>query len=323
MDKNEFKVLLGQQPKAISLDDLTTEDIHRLRITVGHTPFETFFMPSDHKKLYVVFSAVGRDRRPYPIFQRVTWYESFEGMFLWVDDPTRDNTKIAPAYYFGTKDINYIELICDMIDKFIEIYHISYKDLTFISSSNGGFAALWCSRKMHGSTCLAYNPQLDIPLHYQRVRRKFETALNVSFEDESMRERFYLDDISEEKDSRICIYSNIKSPSDKVQMDAFFDKAGIKYKFGLQKVNNIWFIITSIDAVDTHLAQPAPYISRLLEQLMSDEWGGMVVSQQKCEIVDALLKGMKEYYALLKSNTALKNQLEALQSQEGEEKSSS
>ena len=315
MNKDEFKALLIQSPKEIALDDLTTDDIHRLRITVRATAFETFFMPSGHKKLYVIFSAVGRDRRPYPIFQRVTWYESFDGMFLWIDDPTRHETNIAPTYYFGTKDSNYLELICEMIHKFLDIYGLSCKDLVFISSSNGGFAALWCSRKLHGSTCLAFNPQLNVPLHYRKVRNKFEHALSVSFDDESLRERFYIDNIDKESESKICIYSNVKSPSDKIQMDAFFQKNGIEYKYGLQKVNNIWVIIANIDAVDTHLAQPTPYVSRIMERLMSDEWGGMEISPQKIEIINALLEGMKDYYLALKNNKKLQNQIELLNKQ--------
>lgn len=312
MNKDEFKDLLVQSPREIVLDDLTTKDIHRLRISVKGTAFETFFMPSEYKKLYVIFSAVGRDQRPYPIFQRVTWYEFFDGMFLWIDDPTRNETNIAPTYYFGSKNVNYLDLICDIINKFLGIYGISYNNLVFISSSNGGFAALWCSRKLQGSTCLAYNPQINIPLYYQKVRKKFETALNVSFDDKSLDKRLYLYDISEERKSKICIYSNIRSPSDKIQMDYLFDKFGIPYKLGIQKINNIWIIIANVDAVDPHLAQPLQYMTHILEELMRDEWDGMKITSKKIEIINAFISDMKDYYKIMKKNKELESKIESI-----------
>lgn len=312
MNKEEFKLLLEQNSKKVQLENLTRDDIHRLSIKVGDAEFESFFMPSEYKKLYVIFSAVGKDGRAYPLFQRVTWYDHFNGMFLWIDDPTRNATKIAPTYYFGTKDNNYLNLICDIIKKFIDIYGITSKNVTFISSSNGGFAALWCSKKIKGSTCLAYNPQLNVPVYYQKMRNKFENALNVSFDDESLHERFYLDNIEKEKDSKICIFSNLKGASDKIQIDTFFSRIGKKYIYGLQKVDNIWFIIADIEAENNHLAQPSPYISRIFEQLMSDEWGGMEISNQKIEIVNAFLGCMKEYYAAMKNNKELKDRIESM-----------
>ena len=312
MNKEEFKVLLGQQPEKIKLNDITTNNIHRLCILVDETEFETFFMPSEHKKLYVVFSAIGRDKRPYPIFHRVTWYNFFDGIFLWIDDPTRNQTQIAPTYYFGTKDNNYLDYVSNIIDKFLELYNLTYNNLTFISSSNGGFAALWCAQKMHGSTCLAFNPQINIPLYYQTIGKKFEEKLNISFSDEMLHDRLYLYGIDKEEKSKICIFSNIKCGSDKAQMDDFFKNIGISYKIGLQRINNIWLIIADIDADNTHLAQPSPYISRAFEQLMSDEWGGMTISNKKIEIVNALLGCMKEYYSAMKNIKTLKNEIEIL-----------
>lgn len=311
MKKEEFKVLLGEHPKKIKLDNLTTNNIHRLCILVDKIEFETFFMPSEHKKLYVIFSSIGRDKREYPIFHRVTWYNFFDGMFLWIDDPTRNQTQIAPTYYFGTKENNYLDYVSNIIDKFLELYNLTYNDLTFISSSNGGFAALWCAQKMHGATCLAFNPQLNIPLYYQTVK-KFEEKLNISFEDETLYNRLYLYGIDKEEKSKICIFSNIRSESDKLQMDEFFKNIGISYKIGLQKVNNIWLIIANIDADNTHLAQPSPYISRMFEQIMSEEWGGMEISNKKIEIVNALLGCMREYYSAVKEIKNLKNEIDLL-----------
>ena len=315
MNKEEFKFLLEHNPKKVQLENLTCDDIHRLSIKVGDTEFESFFMPSEYKKLYVIFSAVGIDNRPYPIFQRVTWYNNFNGMFLCIDDPTRYETGIAPTYYFGNRDVNYLDKLCSIVDKFIKLYDITYNNVTFISSSNGGFAALWCAKCIHGATCLAYNPQLNVPLFYQRDQKrlkKFEDVLNISFYDENLHERFYLDNIEKENKSKICIYSNIKSNIDKMQMDYFFNKIGKKYHYGLQKIGNIWIIIANIDSENSHLAQPSPYISRIFEQLMSDEWGGMEISNQKREIVNAFLGCMKEYYAAMKNNKELKDKIESM-----------
>ncbi len=316
MNKEEFKLLLEQNSKKVQLENLTCDDIHRLSIKVGNTEFESFFMPSEYKKLYVIFSAVGIDNRPYPIFQRVTWYNNFNGMFLWIDDPTRYETGIAPTYYFGNRDVNYLDKLCSIVDKFIKLYDITYNNVTFISSSNGGFAALWCAKCIHGTTCLAYNPQLNIPLFYQRDQKrlkKFEDVLNISFDDENLHERFYLDNIEKENKSKICIYSNIKSNLDKMQMDYFFNKIGKKYHYGLQKIGNIWIIIANIDGNDAHLVQPLSYISYIFEKIMSDEWDGMSITREKIEIVNAFLESMKDYYGSLKQNKILKNKIEMLE----------
>ncbi|WP_165066666.1 hypothetical protein [Desulfovibrio sp. ZJ200] len=304
MNNTELKVLLSASPKKLSLANLSKEDTYRLSISVKNTSFEVFFIPSQYRKLYVSLSAIGVCNRPYPIFHRVSWYNTFDGMFLCIDDPTRHETGIAPTYFFGQKQTNYLDLLCDIINKFLEIYNISYNDLTIISSSNGGFAALWCTRKFPGSTCLAFNPQFDIPLYLQNIRRdvrkKFESALSINFDDSSLANRFYLYDILKEEKSKICIYSNIQSPSDKIQIDSLFRMNNKKYCLGLQKINNIWFIIVELDGVDKHLVLPLPYIVRIIEQLMHEEWGGMEISHKKIEIIDAFIHSMRDYYALQK-----------------------
>ena len=98
-----------------------------------------------------------------------------------------------------------------------------------------------------------------------------------------------------------------------MQMDYFFDKIGRKYNYGLQKIENIWIIIASIDSYDTHLAQPLAYTSYIFEKMMSDEWGGMNITSEKIEIVNAFLESMKDYYRSLKQNNILKNKIEVLE----------
>ncbi len=298
MNKEELKELMECDPKYVELKNLTRDDIYRLSIGGFCTRFEAFFLPSNFKKLYVCLSSVGVDRRSYPIFHRVTWSNFFDGSFLFLDDPTRNETQIAPTYFFGNRDTNYLDYVCDIIKKFLNLYDLTNNELCFISSSNGGFASLYCTKKFPYSTCIVFNPQLDIPLFFGK-NDKFEKAMNIKFNMVNTYDRINVYDIIEEKKSKVCIYSNLKCESDKIQMEYFFNSIGHKIKYGLNKINNIWFIIANIDSNNPHLVQPNQYMTKVIEMFMDKN---MEITDDKCLVIDAFLNYMRDIYRIESKN---------------------
>lgn len=302
MDKIQLKNMMSSSPNEISINELTTNHIGRLRIKILNTKFELFFIPSKFKRLYISLSAIGKDGRDYPIFNRGSWSRAFEGMFLCIDDPTRYETKIAPTYFFGTKNVNYIDLLCTIITKFKEIYNLNNNNLCFISSSNGGFVAIKCSEVFNGCNCISLCPQLDIPLYY-KGNNKFEKKFDINFNDNEFKERLNIyNTITKNNNSNIIIFSNIKSHIDKIQIDSFFNYINKKYSNGLQQINNnTYFFIASIDAVDPHLSQPNLYHVRLLEDLILNSGNNKI----KYTICNTIEYDLQQYHTLNKEYLTL------------------
>lgn len=231
------------------------------------TTVKSFFVHDDDKRIFVFLSAVGTQRDCYPIFHRVSWHDKFKGIKLYFDDPTRFEINFAPCFYFGNKNNNYLSLMKEIIDKLQTKYGISNSDITFISSSNGGFGIIYLAEQFPGSSCISLCPQLDVKLYLgESSFEKFKemTGIGKGDIDKGTYERLNLYRIgdsttttSDNNRSKYIIYSNVACLSDKAQIESFCQSINYKYKLGLNKVNdNLYLLIVSMHNIDPHAVQP-------------------------------------------------------------------
>ena len=289
-NKDTLKELLSSEPKVLNLPELSRQHFGRLRIIESHVPFECALIVPDNplpKKLYVFLTAIGIAGKDYPIFHRASWGGWFQGISLCIDDPTRNLNKIAPTFYFGTKHENYLLLIKNIILKIKEIYNLNNSDITFISSSNGGFASISIANSLDYFNCIAFCPQFSVKDYFSNLGL-FEETFDIKFE--NYESRLTLFDFVKNKKSKFFIYTNIACDSDRRQLDIFSQKINFKYTLGLQSVtDNIMLLVANINSKIPHLAQPDVFSCLYFECLLNDK---LVTKKDKfaCRSIIELMK---------------------------------
>ncbi|SFP33802.1 hypothetical protein SAMN02910344_01134 [Ruminobacter amylophilus] len=258
-----FKTLLKESSNIIHCNNVDYID----NIKIGNNDFifdetilKSFFIYNNTTKLYVFLSAVGIQRDIYPLFHRISWHDRFDGMKIFFDDPTRDIIKFSPSFYFGNPEKNCLSYIKNIIEKLKEHYNLNNEDITFISSSNGGFGCIYLSNELHGAKCIALCPQLDVKLFLDESRFNIFKEKTEIFNNDALpdiKDRLNLYRISKNNSTKFVIFSNIACNSDKKQMDAFCEYINYSYKLGLNKLSeNFYLIIVSMDNIDPHNVQP-------------------------------------------------------------------
>lgn len=285
-----------------------TDDNYVDNIKIGNNDFvfkettiKSFFVYDDYKKIFVFLTAVGTLRNNYPIFHRISWHDKFKGIKLYFDDPTRAEINFAPCFYFGNKKNNYLSLIKEIIQKIQVKYGVSNSDITFISSSNGGFAGIYLADQFLGSSCISFCPQLDVELFVGESNfKKFKemTGIGAGDIDSEISQRLNLYRVATKpRTSSVChsskyiIYSNIACLSDKNQIDYLCKSINFKYEMGLNKVNdNFYLIIVSMHNIDPHTVQPdVDFCSYLSKYFWSDS------DDRKAEFVKYFINMMSSY----------------------------
>lgn len=250
-----YKQLLDRTPNIISQDNIDFKDgLNDIFFT--ETVISSFFLGSQTKKIYIFFSAIGVSGKKYPIFNRISWSNSFDGIKIYFDDPTRNEINFAPCFYFGKKDKNYLEYFIYIIKCIQKKYDIKNENLHFISSSNGGFASLYLCNKFRDSKCIVFCPQFDIILYLKKKIHILNKKLSIDLNDDEFQDRRQVYNIINNSDSKFIIYSNIACESDKEQIEAFCKKNDLQYKCGLQKIKNFYLILAEINSNSPHLVQP-------------------------------------------------------------------
>lgn len=261
---SNYKELLSQSFNAIHLDNQKDDCICDLQIgnndfIFRDTVLKSFYIHNAFDKLYVFLSAVGKQRDRYPIFHRVSWHDKFEGIKIFFDDPTRNELKFSPVFYFGKMSSNYLDYIKIVVEKLKLHFKLSNDRITFISSSNGGFGGIYLSNEFVGSNCIALCPQLDVKLFFDEYKFKiFKDKTEISNENSiEVHNRLNLWRIINNKYTKFIIYSNIACSKDRQQIDSFCKNIHYEYSLGINKINNnFYLILTSFDNIDPHNVQP-------------------------------------------------------------------
>lgn len=130
---------------------------------------------------------------------------------------------LETAWYYGDKDVFGIGELLGAVDAVRRAQGVEKRDVFFLGSSSGGYAALFLCDLMKGSSCLAMNPQLAPPnwwSHYMLAN-----ALGL---DPAAPDPFGRNDISrigKNRESRFLISCSPKSKEDfDMQVKPLFDE---------------------------------------------------------------------------------------------------
>ena len=291
---NSYKDAFNQEPSCI--DGLNFEYLNDglNDFVMANRTIHSYFRRRDSHELIIFLSAVGLKGKPYPIFHRVSWENHFDGNILCFDDPTRNEIDFAPCFYFGDAQHNLLEQINAIVCKIAQNLNIKNKDIFIISSSNGGFAAMYLANKILDSTCIALCPQFDVDLFFDG-NKLFYSKLNINRDD--YLHRLNLFDVIDNDRSKFIIYSNIMCPSDKIQIDSFCSSHGISYKIGLNIIkSNFFLIISKINAVHPHTAQK----DRLLINDFIDVYLQLLKSYYEQELCNQITNKVNQYLSNIK-----------------------
>ena len=240
--------VLTRPARDITLDELDATCAGRLRIAVGTTWFESCLIPSNTKKLYVFLSsAAGKVKDFYPIFHRISWVDKFDGVRLYLDDPTRNERDFGGGtFYFGYKEHNYCDYVAEIVRRVQANHGIKMADTIFISSSNGGFAALYLANVLQGSKCIVSNPQIDVTGRYERFGLTAQ-ELNEVYD------RMCVTNILKNTKSQFFIYFNLIAGDDYFHYNKLMSAAKKAMEIGAYNLTrNITMLITKIPTENPH-----------------------------------------------------------------------
>ncbi len=295
MDKLEIKRRLQQSPIEIGIEDITYNTSGRLLIAgnIDGIRYDSFFLKSIdcEKRLFVFLSAVGVYRDESTTFHRVMWASKFNGHALYIDDPMRKITKFAPCFYIGSKEFDCTKEIADIVTRFKSIYDIDDKNITFISSSNGGFASIKVSQFFKNCTVIALNPQISVPQYFKN-KTDAESKLGFNFSDVVMSGRTEAKCEIDSKRNKILICSNLACDSDQDQMNLLsswynFEKGpGIKF---IHECCDCFLFKIASDETVPHLIQPD---ENMVSLILNCEYFNLpkLAKKHLFEVVDSMMK---------------------------------
>ncbi|NHF74019.1 hypothetical protein [Paracoccus xiamenensis] len=128
------------------------------------------------KTLYISFhGAIDRAKRATPIFMPVMPMTGEPANQLMIADPGMEGTgNFTLAWYAGYEGFPAQEVLLDLIKR--AIAYLDIEHVVFMGSSGGGFASLFYSWHIPGSTCLAVSPQTDIRRYYSGHGGRYTAA---------------------------------------------------------------------------------------------------------------------------------------------------
>lgn len=273
VDKDDIK----SRPVRTTLRNLGEVANGRFDVVFDHCTVECYKTRSSGSKLYVFLSGAGRKGNTSTRFNRLTWSGLFDGICLYIEDPMYKNfPDIDVGWYYGTRDVCYLDYIVDIVAAFAKTHGIDCRDIHLIGSSCAGYAAIYVADKIKGATSISFNPQI-VPAAWDRKKR-FLDATGIDLEGEDAFGRHNIATSFENTTSRFVIVSNIRSERDYVeQIKPVFTALGIEPQYGLNVINNARIILADLLHPFDHGAFPGAMETKVLLSLLNDAGGNDVI----------------------------------------------
>lgn len=126
-----------------------------------------------------------------PFFDRWSWYDFFEENYLVISDPTHYvDRNVQIGWYVGNRDIWYLEVISNIIEKIAINRKVTNNNIMFYGSSGGGFASIGLATLVRGSHVLVNNAQFFVMNYHAWAINKLFKLLYNYFETDD-REKIY------------------------------------------------------------------------------------------------------------------------------------
>ncbi|PRA48161.1 hypothetical protein CQ062_22415 [Ochrobactrum sp. MYb68] len=208
--------------------------------------YETFYKSSATKRLFVFLSGAGRGGKTATNFNRVSWFEYFDGHCIAIEDPMyKAFPGIDVGWYYGTSDNCYLIEIADFVRQLAKIKDIDLKDVHFIGSSCAGYAAIFLADICHGSTSFSMNPQL-IPASWDK-KNSFFNNTNIDLHKVDKFKRNDITDRLLNSRSRHILFVNSLSTRDyREQISPVFKRIGISARWGCNTFGKTHIILAEL-----------------------------------------------------------------------------
>lgn len=276
VDQTRDKILrvdseeIRQEP--VSIDIKTVEKLPdgRWNTNYKNIEFECFFHRKDSDILYVFLGgAITAKNASLPQFARWSWYKFIQGSMLCIADPMyRKYSELKLGWYYGDEEINFQEILADLVFNIAEKLCVEQKNIVFVGSSGGGYASIACSSHIVGAKSIAINPQMVLnEWPYSEVFSKI-TGIDLHREDVYHRNNllYYLNN----KANRYTLFINLRSWWDMQQVKNICNAMNISVHVGLNVFENLIIWLYDADLapwIDYHDTQGNYCMWHVLEQL--------------------------------------------------------
>lgn len=262
------KSLMVHTDVIISPEDIDTACSGRLVIRYKGVDYETVFNRKDTSdRLYIILNGARNTGDSLPIHKRWSYYNYIDGTMLNIADPMlRDyDNKLRLGWYYGNSDVCYVNRIVDIAR--IAAVKLVKKEIIFIGSSGGGYAALLAACNCMGSTAIAINPQIQLSLW--NYRETFEEVTGMSLTERDKFCRNHLPElIKESVNSKFMIINNMYSKEDIEQINTVSERFGKEIAYGVNKLsNNVLVWMYDADNKPFHNAQDYPTMFLAIDYL--------------------------------------------------------
>ena len=133
-----------------------------LAINKENIKFEFLMKINNSDKALILGSgAYNPEKMQLPLFQRHSWIDDFDYNIIYYNDPTLYMGDIRLGWGYGTKDRYFLEEICEIIIKILNILSIKRENAYFYGSSGGGFMSIMLATMCKGSVAIVNNPQTN------------------------------------------------------------------------------------------------------------------------------------------------------------------
>ncbi len=263
--------------------DLRRDDIlGRFSIRYDNILYDCLMNPpsseNEKKSLFVIFSGSRNIKDPVPVFKRWSYYPFCDGYVLSIADPMLTIHKnLNLGWYYGSKDVSFLEQIASIIQKVQSLLEIENKDTYLFGSSGGGYASVHLSCYLNDTTHIALNPQISIK-DYKHVGR-LQKTVGISLEDKDpLRRNETMDIICENiSTNRFFIIQNVDDKEHCTkQLFPLMKKMNVdELSFGLNRINKN-MLVWIYDLIGGHSAQgdqlTFSYIIYMAERMASENF---------------------------------------------------
>lgn len=229
-------------------------------------------------KLYVFFNgAAGLDGMQKDKYQRWSWGSLVDANVLNILDPMYSQYENLPiGWYWGSKDLDYRQIVSDMIMKVADMLEVPYSNIILYGSSAGGTASIYMAHYIKGCTAVALNPQIRPWKH--EWHDKFKSIVGIDTEENDIFHRSDVEwHIKNSPESKYIIIVNCRSRRDyNWQMVPLAQKLNINIQYGLSQYDNLftWIFDTGRESKHSALEYSTVFVAidNVINKIKKNEW---------------------------------------------------
>ena len=141
-------------------------------------PFKWDYKGSDKTVLFLP-GRTARDRKPIPVFQRSSYFDSVNANVVSCFDPTLFWSKsLTLGWFQGRNSIFYADLLGELVLKLLSVFKTENKNFYLYGTSGGGIPGFNIAKKVNECTLYVSNVQVDVSRYHHKF---FKQMADVSY----------------------------------------------------------------------------------------------------------------------------------------------